>query len=263
MLGAIIGDIIGSVYERQNVLSEDFPLFSRYTHFTDDTVMTIATAQKLLNDKKGIYGKSELSYAMWYKMYYKRYPNAGYGQMFVNWANSDELYVQKSYGNGAAMRIVPIGYACDSMKEIKKEVKASCHYTHNHPEAIECAFAVVLAVYLARNGSGKAEIKKEIEKQTHLKLNFALDDVRGSGFSSRSRESVPQAIVAFMEGTDYESTVRKAISIGGDSDTIACIAGGIAEAYYKEIPENIVKSAYRYIDGTVKDVIKEFFYTWR
>ena len=159
MLGAIIGDIIGSSYERQNVLSEDFPLFSRYTHFTDDTAMTIATAQKLLSDKKGISEKSELSYAMWYKMYYKRYPNAGYGYMFGEWAQSDNLYVQNSYGNGAAMRITPIAYACNSIKDIKKEVKESCYYTHNHPEAIDCAFAVALAVYLARNGSNKAEIK--------------------------------------------------------------------------------------------------------
>ena len=259
MLGAIIGDVIGSVYEHRNVLSEDFPLFSRYTRFTDDTAMTIATAQKILNDKKGISEKSELSYAMWYKMYYSRYPNAGYGHMFKEWANSSELYVQHSYGNGASMRIVPIGYSCDSISDIKNEVKASCYYTHNHPEAIDCAFAVALAVYLARNGSGKAEIKKEIENQTRLKLDFTLDEVRGSGFSSRSKDSVPQAIVAFLEGGDYESTVRKAISIGGDSDTIACMAGGIAEAYYKYIPEEIVKGAYNYLDGTVKDVIREFY----
>lgn len=262
MLGAIIGDVIGSVYERQNILSEDFPLFSRDTRFTDDTVMTVAAAQKLLNDKKVISEKSELSYAMWYKMYYRRYPNAGYGYMFEEWANSGELYVQKSCGNGAAMRIVPIGYACDSAKDIKREVKASCHYTHNHHEAINCAFAVALAVYLARNGSGKAEIKKELEKRTRLKLDFTLDDVRGRGFSSRSRESVPQAIASFLEGNDYESTIRKAISIGGDSDTIACMAGGIAEAYYKEIPEEIVKGAYRYLDGTIKDVIKKFYETF-
>lgn len=223
--------------------------------------MTIAAAQKLLNDKKGISGKSELSYAMWYKMYYERYPNVGYGGMFIEWAKSEDLYVQSSYGNGAAMRVVPIGYACDSIREIKKEVKASCHYTHNNPEATDCAFAVALAVYLARNGSDKAEIKKEIEKRTFLKLNFTLDEVRGSGFSCRSRESVPHAIVAFLEGNDYESTIRKAISIGGDSDTIACMAGGIAEAYYKDIPEEIVKGAYRYLDGTIKDVIKEFSLT--
>lgn len=161
--------------------------------------MTIAAARKLLNDKKGISGKSELSYAMWYKMYYERYPNVGYGGMFIEWAKSEDLYVQSSYGNGAAMRVVPIGYACDSIREIKKEVKASCHYTHNNPEATDCAFAVALAVYLARNG--------------------------------------------------------------GDSDTIACMAGGIAEAYYKDIPEEIVKGAYRYLDGTIKDVIKEFSLT--
>ena len=178
--------------------------------------------------------------------------------MFIEWAKSEELYIQSSYGNGAAMRVVPIGYACNSIRDIKKEVKASCHYTHNHPEATDCAFAVALAVYLARNGSSKAEIKREIEKRTFLKLNFTLDEVRGSGFSSRSRESVPHSIVAFLEGNDYESTVRKAISIGGDSDTIACMAGGIAEAYYKDIPEEIVKGAYRYLDGTIKNVIKEF-----
>lgn len=262
MLGAIIGDVIGSVYERQNILSEEFPLFSRYTHFTDDTAMTVATAQKLLNDKKGIIDKPALSYAMWYKMYYKRYPNAGYGHMFTEWANSDELYVQNSYGNGAAMRIVPIGYACDSIKALKKEVRASCYYTHNNSEAIDCAFAVALAVFLARCGSDKAEISREIEKRTNVRLSFNLDDVRGKQFSSRSMESVPQAIVAFLEGNNYESTVRKAISIGGDSDTIACIAGGIAEAYYMGIPERIVKDACNYLDGTIKGVIKEFYETF-
>lgn len=258
MLGAIIGDVIGSVYEQRNVLSEDFPLFSRYTRFTDDTAMTLAVAQKLLNDKKGVRGKSEFSYAMWYKTYYRRYPHSGYGEMFSNWAKSEELYVQKSYGNGGAMRVVPIGYAFDNIKDIKQEVEASCYYTHNHREAINCAFAVALAVSLAKNGCDKSEIKKAVEKQTRLNLDFTLNDVRGIGFSSRSKESVPHAIISFLESSDYESAVRKAISIGGDSDTIACMAGGIAEAYYKTIPEEIVSKAYSYLDGSAKQLLREF-----
>ena len=260
MLGAVIGDVIGSVYEWNNVKSEDFPLFSHNTHFTDDTAMTVATAVKLINDKKGLCDNSSLSYAMQYKAYYKRYPHAGYAGMFKNWANNSELYVQHSYGNGAAMRISPIGFACESIKEIEKQTKASCHYTHNHPEAEQCAYAVALAIFLARKGSDKSEIKTQIEHQTNIKLNFTIDEIRPTySFSSRSINSVPQAIEAFMEGSDYESTIRKAISTGGDSDTIACIAGGIAEAYYKTIPEDIVQKAYRYIDGTIKNVIKEFY----
>ena len=220
--------------------------------------MTLAVAQKLLNDRKGVSEKAEIAYAAWFKAYYKRYPNAGYGAMFSKWAQSGELYVQKSYGNGAAMRIVPIGYAFDNIKDIKKEVEASCYYTHHNAEAIQCAYAVALAVFLARSGSDKSEIRNTVEKQTGLDLDFSLNDVRGSGFSSRSKESVPQAIVAFLESSGYESAVRKAISIGGDSDTIACMAGGIAEAYYKNIPDEIVSKAYGYLDGSSKRLIKDF-----
>ena len=260
MLGAVIGDVIGSVYEWHNVKSEDFPLFSRNTRFTDDTAMTTATAVKLINDKKRLCDNSALAYAMQYKAYFKRYPHAGYGGMFKNWANSDELYIQHSYGNGASMRIAPIGFACESIEEIKQEVKASCHYTHNNDEAVQCAYAVAMAIFLARKGSDKSKIKAQIETHTGIKLDFTIDEIRPTyRFSSRSIESVPQAIEDFMEGSDYESTIRKAISIGGDSDTIACIAGGIAEAYYKTIPEEIVNKAYSYIDGTIKNVIKEFY----
>lgn len=257
MYGAIIGDIVGSTYELHNVKTEDFELFPQGSSFTDDTVLSVAVAEKILNEHLARIDSKE-AYAMWFKQYYKRYPNAGFGQMFSKWALSDGLSVQRSYGNGAAMRVTAIGYAYDSIDEIKKEVKNSSFYTHNHPEAIKGAEAAAIAVFMARKECDKSEIKKYLEKNFRYKFR-ALDEIRGTYvFDSRTSYSVPPAIEAFLESDSYENALRKAISIGGDSDTIACIAGGIAHAYYKNIPEEIFNRAMRYLDSGLKRIVNEF-----
>ena len=255
MYGAVFGDIIGSYYEWHNKKSEDIDLFPSEAHFTDDTVLTAAIADSILHMEDNSPRKC---YANHIKAYYKRYPNAGFGTMFREWAESDHLSVQRSYGNGAAMRVSAISWAFDDEKEILHQVKESCHYTHNHREAIRCAQAVAIAVYLARKGTTKEEIKLKMESDFKMRF-FPLDDIRESyEFDSRSDYSVPPAIEAFLESSDYESAIRKAISIGGDSDTIAAIAGGIAEAFYGEIPDHIRTKGRLILDSGLKRVLDEF-----
>lgn len=256
MLGAVLGDIIGSTRELKNVKSEEFELFPTGSHITDDSVMSIAVAEKLLHNSTGM--SSRKAYAMWYKQYYKRFPDAGYGNMFLTWAQSDDYYIQKSYGNGASMRVTAIGYAFNDLKPMLSEVEASCYYTHKNKEAIIGAKAVATTVFLAKKQEHKESIKKYIERK--YKYNFrALDEIRNDYvFDSRTSYSVPPALEAFFESDSYESAVRKAISIGGDSDTIACIAGGIAEAYYNSIPKEIINIGNSFIDVGLKNVINEF-----
>lgn len=256
MLGAILGDIIGSTRELKNIKSEEFELFPVGSHFTDDSVMTVAVAEKLLRNSYGV--NSRKSYAMWYKQYYRRFPFAGYGQMFSSWAASDSYNVQRSFGNGAAMRVTAIGYAFDDLKPLLKEVKDSCYYTHNNREAINGAEAVATAVFMARKQEDKISIKKYIEKAYKYKFRD-LDEIRGDYvFDSRTSYSVPPALEAFFESDSYESAIRKAISIGGDSDTITCIAGGVAEAYYKDIPREILNRGLSFVDVGFENVINEF-----
>ena len=256
LLGAILGDIIGSTREWHNIKSEDFDLFPPNSHFTDDSVMTIAVAEKLINDFHS--RNDRKSYASWYKHYYCRYPNAGYGQMFSEWAESDLLRIQRSYGNGAAMRVTAIGYAFQDLKPMLKEVESSCYYTHHNLEAIKGAKAVATSVFLANKQEEKGTIKQTITKQFGYTFK-PLDTIKANYvFDSRTSYTVPPALEAFFESTSYENAIRKAISIGGDSDTIACITGGIAEAYYKEIPKEIVSRGNFLIDSGFKKVIREF-----
>lgn len=255
--GAILGDIIGSVRELHNEKSEDFILFPRESHFTDDSVMTIAIADKLVHDDKALCNNRK-SYAMWYRQYYRRFPNAGYGQMFSEWAREDGFSIQRSYGNGAAMRVTALGYACKDLQSLWKEVDDSCYYTHNHREARNGAKAIATAVFLANRQEDKDAIRKFIEKT--FKYTFrALDEIRDAYvFNSKTSYTAPPALEAFFESSSYETAIRKAISIGGDSDTIACMTGGIAEAYYREIPEKIMMDGSRYIDVGFRNVINDF-----
>ena len=255
MYGAVFGDIIGSWYEWHNCKSEDIELFPREARFTDDTVLTAAVAESILHMDNNSPRKC---YANHIKAYYRRYPGAGFGNMFRDWALSDSLLVQHSYGNGASMRVSAIGWAFDTEKEILYQVSESCHYTHNNREAIRCAQAVAIAVFLARKGVSKENIKLRLEKDFKMKF-YPLDLIRADyQFDSRSDYSVPPAIEAFFESTDYESCIRKAISIGGDSDTIAAIAGGIAEAFYGTIPDCIRKKGRLLLDSGLKRVLDEF-----
>jgi ADP-ribosylglycohydrolase len=264
MIGAILGDIIGSRFEIHNVKTENFELFSRESSFTDDSIMTVAVCDELLYNAttpKNFFSclKKSKEYAMRYKQYYRRYPNAGFGEMFKKWALSDALFHQHSFANGGAMRVCPIAYAYDELETVQRETKISCVYTHYHAEAIKGAQAVSSAVFLAKIGESKEAIKNYIEKKYKYKLDFTLDSIRSTYvFDSKASYSVPPAIVAFLESDDYESAIRKAISIGGDSDTIACIAGGIAEAFYKDIPKDIYDKGWMILDSGLKKTVKEF-----
>ena len=255
MYGAVFGDIIGSWYEWHNKKSEDIELFPREARFTDDTVLTVAIAESILHMEDNSPRKC---YANHIKQYYRRYPNAGFGNMFKDWALSDSLHIQRSYGNGASMRVSAIGWAFEDEKEILSQVKESCYYTHNNREAIRCAQAVAIAVYLARKGTSKDEIKSRLEKDYKMEF-IPLDLIRDNyAFDSRSDYSVPPAIEAFFESSDYESSIRKAVSIGGDSDTIAAIAGSIAEAFYGSIPDEIRRKGRLILDSGLKRVLDEF-----
>lgn len=257
MIGAVIGDIIGSHYEWHNVKTKDFDLFPSDCRFTDDSVLSVAVAEKLLR-AEGSNLNNKKTYAMWIKHYFGKFSDAGFGQMFKDWAYSDSLYVQKSYGNGAAMRVTAIAYAFDNLKDVLREVEDSCYYTHKNKEAITGAKAVATAIFMARNNATKNEIKQYIEKVYHYEL-IPLDDIREDyTFDSRASYTVPPAIEAFIESDSYEDAIRNAVSIGGDSDTIACMTGGIAEAYYKEIPQPIIDKARLKMDAGLKRVMGEF-----
>lgn len=262
MLGAVIGDIAGSAYEWNNVKTDDFEMFGEGSRFTDDTVMSCATAEAVLCLKE----KNEIAeehtskvYASLYKRYYMRYPDAGYGAAFAKWAQDDRLFVQGSYGNGASMRIAPIGFAFDRLDDVLVHAERSCLYTHNNREAISGAQAVAGSIFLARSGKTKGEIRRFVQKTAGYNLNFKLRDIKDTYcFSSRTKLSVPVAITAFLEADSYEDAVRRAISVGGDSDTIACIAGGIAQAFYGAIPEWMENEALKRLAPKLFDIIERF-----
>ncbi|TNF91945.1 MAG: ADP-ribosylglycohydrolase family protein [Gammaproteobacteria bacterium] len=251
MLGAIAGDVIGSVFEHRNTKSKDFELFDDTSCFTDDTVLTIASADAILNDR---------DYTEVLKEYHARYPRAGYGGSFRGWANSQNSKPYNSWGNGSAMRTSPVGFANDTLEEALAQAEAFAAVTHNHPEGIKGAQAVSAAILLARKGISKDHIKRFIETKFEYNLDTTLDEIRPTyRFDVSCQGSVPQAIRAFLESTDFEDTIRNAISIGGDSDTIACIAGGIAEAFYKGVPGDIKQETLDRLDDRMKKTITLFY----
>lgn len=262
--GAVYGDIIGSYYEVHRTKDFNFP-FQSSSAFTDDTVMTAAVCEAILLNNSPItpreVKKRGKEYAAQFKRFYSLYPNAGFGQMFSEWAEASSLYRQSSFGNGAAMRVVPIGYSYDTLEQTLLQAKASCLYTHYNKEAITGAQAVAAAVWLARHGKSKDEIKRFIEDKFRYDLSASISEIRGNyGFEVRAGKSVPQSIAAFLQSDDYESAVRNAVSLGGDADTMACIAGGIAEAFYGEgsIPRQIKDFCSLRSDGTIKRTINSF-----
>ena len=264
MFGAIYGDIIGSYYESHCTKNYDFE-FNRESTFTDDSVMTAAVCKAILQNPQNITSRRELSarayeYAAQYRQYYSYYRNAGYGTMFAKWAGERSMHIVRSYGNGGAMRVIPIGYAYDSLEQVQLQAKASCLYTHRHREAVHAAQAVASAVFMARHGSSKAEIREYITKKFRYDLDYTPDMIRSDySFDSRCSYSVPPSIVCFLESKDYESAVRNAVSLGGDADTMACIAGGIAEAFYREMPDHIRKFCDIRLEYTIKSVVMEFY----
>lgn len=250
MIGAIAGDIIGSRFEWNNIKTVDFHLFAKGCRFTDDSVLTVAVADSIL---------SGTDYAIKLKEYYRRYPDAGYGGNFQKWGRSDEFIPYNSWGNGSAMRVSPVGFAFDTLEEVLKQAKRSAEVTHNHPEGIKGAQAAASAVFLARTGSDKSKIRDFITQQFGYQLTESVGQIRTwYTFDVSCQGSVPQAITAFLESTDYEHAVRLAISLGGDSDTIACITGGIAQAFYRDVPDVIMFKAMELLDEDLRKVVTEF-----
>lgn len=251
ILGAIAGDIIGSVFEKHNIQTTQFLLFCDRSRFTDDTVMTVAVASKLT--------MTESTYIKEMQDFGRRYPKAGYGSGFKNWLFSENPQPYGSFGNGSAMRVSPVGYAFKKIEDVRIEAEKSAEITHNHPEGIKGAVAVASAVFLARTGCSKQEIKNYIESNFNYNLKRTIDEIRPSyHFDVSCQGSVPEAIISFLESHDFESTIRNAISIGGDSDTIAAIAGAIAEAFYKEIPETIKGEVLKRLPDEFLTVLLDF-----
>ena len=250
MIGAIAGDIIGSVYESYCLKTTEFSLFTANSTFTDDTVLTVAVADCILNGK---------DYATTFKQYARKYPYAGFGGMFFKWAKSDSLEPYNSFGNGSAMRVSPVGFAFDTVEEVLAEAKRSAEVTHNHPEGIKGAQAVAAAIILARKKESKSKIKDFLEKDFGYNLSRTLAEIRPHYyFDETCQGSVPQAIIAFLESDSFEDAVRKAVSLGGDSDTLACMTGGVAQAYYRTIPDYIIKEAKNRLDPELLKVVEQF-----
>lgn len=232
MLGAIAGDIIGSVYERWRIKTKDFPLFQPRCHFTDDSVLTIAVAQAILEGGDYLRAVREVG---------RRYPHAGYGGAFKAWLRAERPMPYNSWGNGAAMRVSPVGWAFESVEDVLREAARTAEFTHNHPEGIKGAQATALAVYLARKGQSKEAIRQEISGRFGYDLARTVDGIRpGYQFDVSCQGTVPEALIAFFDSTSYEDAVRNAVSLGGDSDTLACITGGVAEAFYGPLPGDIL-----------------------
>ena len=263
MFGAIYGDVIGSYYEVHCTKDYNFE-FHRDSTFTDDSVLISATCKAILNNPSeitrwGIRARAK-EYASKYRQYYSYHPSAGFGNMFAEWAKNPYAKNGHSFANGASMRVIPIGYAYSTLEQTLLQAKASCIPSHNHRDAIKGAQAVAAAVFLARNNKSKKQIKEYLEKTFRYDLSTPLSVIRETHvFDSKTSYSVPPAIIAFLESSDYESAVRSAVSLGGDADTQACIAGGIAEAFYKEIPEHIRRFCDLKIDISIKSVVKEFY----
>jgi len=251
MIGAIAGDIIGSVYEHAPLKSKEFPLFGRGCRFTDDTVLTIAVAAAIL---------SRRPYQETLREFGQRYPAAGYGGSFFRWLRAADPQPYNSWGNGAAMRVSPIGFACATAAEVLVEAARSAACTHNHPEGIKGAQAAALAVFLARTGNSREEIRTEIATRFGYDLSRTVAAIRpGYSFDISCQGTVPEALIAFLDSTSYEDAIRNAVSLGGDSDTLACISGGIAEAFYGGVPAAIAGPAIQHLTPDLYRVCEEFY----
>lgn len=249
MLGAIAGDIIGSIYEVSQIKTKEFPLFSSTSTFTDDTVMTVAVAESLITGE---------DYETTFKKWGNKYPHAGYGSTFKKWLRGEIIGPYNSFGNGGAMRVSPIGYLNKPLDEILIEAEKSAIVSHNHPEGIKGAKAVAGSVYLALNGHSKDEIK-DFNATLGYNMNRTLDEIRPKYcFDVSSQGSVSESIISFLEAENVEDAIRNAISLGGDSDTMASIAGAIAEAFYKDVSIEIFEGVSKRLPEEIVDVWKMF-----
>jgi len=249
MLGAIAGDIIGSVYEGYAPAYKEFVLFSSRATFTDDTVMTVAVASALLHGR---------DYATELLAWGRRYPGAGYGHRFINWLGDPVRSPSDSFGNGSAMRVSPVGWAFADLAEVGAQARASALPSHDHPEGIQGAQAVAAAVHAGRHGATKAQIA-EVVAGFGYDCTLTLEQQRARGWVGVTcRETVPAATVAFLHSTDFEDAVRNAVCLGGDTDTTACITGAIAEAYYGGVPPAIEAAVREHLDAALLDVVDRF-----
>jgi ADP-ribosylglycohydrolase len=250
MIGAIAGDIIGSVYEALPIKTKDFPLFHPRCRFTDDTVLTVAFARAILEDGDYLKAVQDLG---------RKYPHAGYGGSFIRWLSADDPRPYNSWGNGAAMRVSPVGFAFDKLETVLAEAARTAAITHNHPEGIKGAQATALAVFLARTTGDKTLIKAEISARFGYDLNRTVEGIRPAyGFDISCQKTVPEAIVAFLDSHSYEDAVRNAVSLGGDSDTLACITGGIAESYYGKLDSSVIGKLRAILPADLWEVTERF-----
>lgn len=270
MIGAIIGDIVGSRFEFNNHRSKDFALFTDECFVTDDSIMTLAVAKAIMETCRTFessvvtsgfsdefYSVLERNTIRYMQEIGRKYPNCGYGSRFYQWIFSDNPIPYNSFGNGAAMRISPVGFVARSEKEAVKMSKVLTSVSHNHAEGIKGAEATVIAIFMARTGSSKEEIRSRITRD-YYELNFTLDEIRDTyEFNETCQGTVPQAIEAFLESTSFEDAIRNAISIGGDSDTLAAITGGIADAYYG-VPTDMKEKALTYLDPLLRSIYDEW-----
>ena len=258
MYGAILGDIIGSPYEfDQGNKTKEFPLFSKQSTFTDDTVMTIAVADAFLNiQQAGRGAHCTLTETM--KKYAHMFPNAGYGGMFARWLFLDGTEPYNSWGNGSAMRVSSIAWLYNEINAVRSAARLSASVTHNHPEGIKGAEATAAAIFLARTGSSKAQIKAYIEENFGYELSRTCDEIRPNYHHVEScQETVPEAITAFLEGESFEDAIRTAVSLGGDCDTLTCIAGAIAEGFYG-VPEELKRECRNRLPDELRMVLERF-----
>ncbi len=258
MYGAIIGDIVGSVYEFRTIKQKEFKFFKDRCFFTDDTVMTCAIAlacikykeTKNLEEFKKV-AESEM------RRLGNKYPDAGYGYRFFDWLQDEKMGPYNSYANGGAMRTAPVAYVADTLEEALTLAEAQCSITHNHPDGIKGAKAIAACIFLARNGATKEDIRKYIEDNFY-QLDFTIPAIhRKYKYDISAAGSVPQAIESFLEGTDFEDSIRNAICLGGDADTLACMTGSIAESFFG-IPEEIKERALSFLDPEVKTCLEKF-----
>jgi ADP-ribosylglycohydrolase len=250
MLGAILGDVIGSVFEGTGLKIREFPLLTAKNVYTDDTVLTVAVASAILDQS---------DYAECFRKFGRRHSGRGYGGYFERWLSDDLLGPYSSWGNGSAMRVCPVGWAYGSVEEVLGEAKRSADVTHNHPEGVRGAQAVALSVYLARRGAKKIEIRQEISTRFGYDLTRTADEIRSVySFDVSCQGSVPESIICFLDSNDFESSVRLAISLGGDADTMACIAGGISEAYYGSLPKQEELAVRKLLPLDLLEVVDRF-----
>ena len=261
MYGALLGDMIGAPYEfDRGDKTKDFTMFNSEVHFTDDSVMTIAVAEALMGVPAGATDEAiRKALVKDMQKWGHRYPDAGYGGRFYGWLfYSENPQPYGSFGNGSAMRVSPVGWLYDTLEETRRMARLSAVVTHDHPEGIKGAESVAAAIFLARNGASKEEIKAYVTETFGYDLSRTCDEIRPTYFHVEScQETVPEAFTAFFEGKDFEDVIRTAVSLGGDCDTLTCIAGGIAEAFYG-VPEEFVRECRSRLTKDILEVVDRF-----